>query len=202
MATSRDLNGERFGKWFVLRWVETKYGEQFWLCKCDCGTEKIVIGGTLKKGLTKSCGCASKDWCRTHGKEGSKVYNTWAAMLQRCNNPKSRNYKNYGARGIKVCDKWLKFENFYEDMGEQTDGLSIERKDNNGNYCKDNCIWADKLAQARNRRTNVMLEYCGEKRCISEWAEIVSIKRKIIENRIRVGWDIKKALETPSRNKR
>lgn len=194
MPAFRDLIGKKFGKWTVLKWIKKEYSEQFWLCRCSCGNEKIIIGNTLKTGRSKSCGCSGKDWCRTHGKEGTKIYNTWAAMRQRCRNPKSKLYPNYGGRGVSVCKRWDKFESFYKDMGDAPKGCSLDRKNNDGDYKKSNCRWATAKVQSRNKRTNFYIKYRDQKKTAKEWSEIVGISSHKIIWRIKEGWSVEDAL--------
>jgi hypothetical protein len=135
----------------------------------------------------------------THGMTGSRTFKTWDAMRYRCNNPQSKDYPNYGGRGIRVCDRWLNsFEAFLADMGERPSGMTLDRIDGDGDYCKENCRWATPLQQNRNRRSNVILEFQGDAGPISYWAEKVGLERKTLEYRIRVGWDVERALTTPS----
>lgn len=155
MPAFRDLSGQVFGKWSVVSWDHKRSATQFWKCVCQCGTKAIVNGDSLKKGLSASCGCAAKDWCRTHGMEHTATYTCWAAMKQRCQNKKNKFYDRYGGRGIKVCDQWQTFDGFFADMGVKPAGLQIERKDNDGDYEPGNCIWATRKAQIRNRSTTV-----------------------------------------------
>ncbi len=201
MPKFRDLTGDKFGRWTVIKWEYKKYAEQFWLCKCECGVEKIVIGGTLKTGKSKSCGCYSADVTRTHGMEGTIIYNTWAQMLARCRNVKHKEYKNYGMRGISVCDSWLNFKNFYADMGDKPDGMSLDRINNDGNYEQSNCKWSTQKEQIRNRRVSPIYEFNGEKKPLSEWCEIYNLPWRRIYERMRKGWTIEKALTEPIRNK-
>lgn len=134
----------------------------------------------------------------THGMSLTPIYSCWRGMLQRCENSKSKDFKRYGARGITVCQRWKSFEAFLEDMGEKPDGLTIERIDTNGNYEPSNCKWATPKQQARNRRDNVILQFNGQSKTVAEWADETGLERKTLEYRIRVGWDVAKALTTPS----
>ena len=186
-----ELAGQRFGKWVVLHRVEGA----LWKCRCDCGNEREVQTGTLKLGKSKSCGCAGKDWCRTHGMEGTATYNVWAGLIQRCTNKRCREYPRYGGRGIRVCARWREsFEAFLSDMGEKPSGKSIDRIDNNGDYEPGNCRWATNSEQMRNRSTTEMLTYQGETLPLPEWAQRLGIKRKRLERRIRDGWSVEEAL--------
>jgi hypothetical protein len=157
-----NLTGVRFG-YLVVKNLHEKIKAPSgatmakWLCECDCGKTTIVYQSHLRSGRTKSCGCLARDTViarsTTHGKRNSRVYRSWRGMVQRCTNSSASNFDNYGGRGIKVCDRWLNsFEAFYEDMGECPEGLSLDRVDVNGDYCKENCRWADLTEQNFNRR--------------------------------------------------
>jgi|GEM_PF-2384486 len=128
-----------------------------WRCVCDCGTVRDVQGYNLSSGKTNSCGCFSADVAsrnnKKHGMRKSTEYRIWSLMIQRCHNKNNPGYRNWGSRGIKVCDAWLEsFENFYKDMGRRPDGTSLDRIDNDGNYEPSNCRWATKRQQTLNRR--------------------------------------------------
>jgi len=130
----------------------------------------------------------------THGKKGSPIYAVWSSMISRCKLPKCPSYKSHGARGIKVCQRWREFKNFYSDMGDVPTGLSIERIDNNGNYEPSNCKWETRKNQQRNKRNNRLITYNGETRCLVEWAEIFNLKQSTLGKRLKYGWSVHKAL--------
>lgn len=148
MGKKIDLTGQKFGRWTVLGEAgRNKHNQFMWNCVCDCGNIKVVYGGDLRNGGSKSCGCLFK-----HGMHGTPTYRTWGMMLQRCNNPNFPAYENYGGREITVCERWLKFENFLTDMGERPDGFMIERINNNKGYFPKNCCWTTRIEQNRNQR--------------------------------------------------
>lgn len=161
MPKFQDLSGQKFGNWTVVKKTGSYLGTAIYECLCDCGTKKEVLRSNLVSGKTKSCGCAKSKIITikktTHGQsktknqKSSKVYNSWSSMLNRCNNSNNSSYKNYGGRGITVCERWLKFENFLEDMGEPKKNQSIDRIDNNKGYYKENCRWTNAKTQNRNK---------------------------------------------------
>lgn len=148
--------GDKFGRLEVLENTGIIKSHTCFKCKCKCGNIKNIRADRLKSGNTKSCGCLWKEAIikanSTHGMYKSLEYASWLHMLNRCGNPKNDGYDGYGGRGITVCKRWLKFENFFEDMGIRKKGLSIERIDNNKGYYKENCKWATTLEQSRNKR--------------------------------------------------
>ena len=174
---------------------ETSKKEPHWKAICSCGKTVSVMGRLLKSGKTKSCGCLKKDVTKliktTHGKSNEPIYNVLAAMLARCRNSKDM---YYGARGIKVCSRWESFENFYADMGEKPKGLTIDRIDTNGDYCKENCRWASRTEQARNTRRVRQILFEGEVRCLSEIAEMTNTNYNMLKARLSRGMTIDEAL--------
>ena len=156
-----DLIGRRFGRLEVLeRITPVGDGRIKWLCRCDCGNVVGVCGSNLQTSTTASCGCLrieiTKNRSTTHGDKGSKEYASWSNMLTRCYNPNSTQYKWYGGRGIKVCDRWRNsYENFLEDMGRCPEGLTLDRIGVNGNYSSENCRWASWEVQANNKQVHV-----------------------------------------------
>lgn len=195
MPTPLNLVGQRFGKLLVVgKLNERRNGVVYWKYACDCGNYGETQGGALRTGKSLSCGCASKDWCRTHGMEATPVYNAYHAMLQRCTNPKVKFFPRYGGRGIEICDRWKSFENFYADMGDRPAGMTLGRIDNNGNYEPSNCRWETVKQQLRNRELTVFVEYDGNRIALSELAEIKGIKPKLLRARLKSGWDINKAV--------
>jgi hypothetical protein len=154
-----DITGRKFGRLVVLKVAgRNKNQETTWLCLCQCGTQKVVCGSHLRGGYVKSCGCLNVELIKkrftTHGLIGTPIYRSWAAMLSRCRNPKDQACKHYGGRGIHVCGRWQRFENFFTDMGEKPKGLTIERINNDKGYFPANCKWATATEQVRNRRIN------------------------------------------------
>lgn len=149
--------GKKFGRLTVVDRAENLANSNTrWLCRCDCGTFKVVSKAALHSGYTKSCGCLQMESRLKHGQAGrtsrSLVYDVWNQMIQRCENKKHKWYKYYGGRGISVCARWHKFKNFIDDMGPRPDGYSIERVDNNGNYKPSNCVWIPVNEQQKNQR--------------------------------------------------
>lgn len=162
MGKSLDLVGKVFGRWKVIRKAGSdRHKNIVWLCLCECGTERGVIGSSLKSGMTVSCGCYQKERVynkfRTHGqtveKRTTAEYGIWASMKNRCKNESVSSWKNYGGRGIKVCERWMVFINFFNDMGVRpSKNHSIDRKNVDGEYSPENCIWSTKQFQERNKR--------------------------------------------------
>lgn len=150
MTAEKITLNKRFGRWTVIARGPSLHAR--WLCRCDCGYEALIRATRLRAGESWRCtSCAAKARALRHGQSTSAVYKRWRGMIDRCFNPSTANYKYYGGRGISVCDRWQKFENFLADMGEPPPGLTLDRINNNGNYEPDNCRWATWFEQARNK---------------------------------------------------
>ena len=206
MSKCIDMKGLRFGRLTVIDRVENKRGQARWLCKCDCGNEIITLGYSLRRGDTTSCGCYHAEILargnRVHGLSNNRIYAIWSTMKARCSNPNNEKYHRYGERGIKVCDEWQTFEPFYEwaMANGYSEGLSIDRIDNNGNYEPSNCRWATPEEQANNTSKNKIIAFNGETKTISEWAKTIGVTRETLWKRIFLrNWSIEKALTTPKK---
>lgn len=195
-----DATGSVFGR------LTAKYyaGNATWLCHCECGKSKVVPYKQLSRGQTKSCGCLmidrTKEANTKHGKKGTRIYRIWNGMLTRCRNPKSKDYGRYGGRGIEVCERWKKFENFYADMGDPNPGQTIERINNDGNYTAANCRWASLLEQANNRRNNINVEFAGTNLTASQWDRKLDRFRGTTARRVRQGLSVTSVMGPINRN--
>lgn len=200
MGTFIDLTGKKFERLTVIKRLKNKGRTLMWECLCICGKIKNNNASNLNSGRTKSCGCFHREAVsvkmRTHGMTKTPFYRTWGDMLTRTTNSKYKGYYLYGGRGIKVCKKWMKFENFKDDMYESylesvkksgKENTTIERRSVNGNYCKENCRWATKQEQANNKRNSVFIVLNGIKKTINEWSRCLDIPRNTIGNRSRRG---------------
>ena len=191
-----NLQGFRFGSLTVLQLGEKQrpMNGAWWLCLCDCGTQKNIPATDMVQGKINSCGCEHAERIGnaniTHGKSKSRTYKLWMAMRNRCD----RINQDYSCRGIVYDERWKSFENFLEDMGEAPENLSLDRIDCNGNYHKANCRWATREQQANNTRANVFLEYGGKKQTVAQWAKELGMKTDKLRSRLRYGWTIQRAL--------
>lgn len=201
----KDLSGLRFGRLTVIRRVtnSTSNGRGHkWECRCSCGETKVVLRRYLVTDRIRSCGCLLNESrghnLRTHGLSYTPEFKTWVSMIERCKNT-GRTWQVYhGARGIKVCDRWLVFENFLADMGHRPSPQhSIDRIDNDGDYTPDNCRWATPKQQSANTHRNVRFTYNGITMCLSEWERAVGLKRSSLSHRLTAGWTFERALTTP-----
>ena len=213
--TSENLVGMKFGRLTVMdrESPKSKKTKGLWVCKCECGNVIKVNTSDLKSGNTTSCGCKRKETLRQlrtkHGESNTRLYNVWSDMKKRCYNTKNVDYKNYGGRGITVCDEWMDFQNFYEwaiangyDETAPRGQCTIDRINVDGNYEPENCRWVDRYIQMNNKRNNRILTYNGESHTLAEWCEIVNIPYNCLKSRLnKLHWSVEKTLTTPTRNK-
>lgn len=196
-----DRTGLRYGRLVAVERLPPKSKKDTnarWICRCDCGNATVAYGQDLQRGKVKSCGCLNAERIMQHGGAYLPEYAIWQAMRQRCENPKAQSWENYGGRGIEVCAEWKKFEQFYADMGAKLPGQSLNRIDNDGDYCKENCEWAYIETQANNTRRNRIVEYKGERRTLAEWAKWAGLTWYTLRNRLdNLGWPLEKALTAP-----
>lgn len=200
----KELAGLVFGRYTVISWItRSKNGTSKWLCRCECGTEKVIFATALLDGTTKSCGCLSREQAgkrltthgQTRGKQRSGAYISWDRMKQRCN---TKSNKHYGGKGVSYCKKWESFENFLLDMGERPDGMTLDRIDPRGNYEPANCRWATHEQQAGNKTNNRVVEYEGKTYNLTELCRMLGVPTALVFKRIYSGWDLHAALIKPS----
>lgn len=199
MSDQFDLIGQTFCNLTVTERSETIKKRRMWKCSCKCGGERVVAGKYLRNGDVKSCGClrgyASTHSNCSHGEASiytrTPEYDTWSHMKNRCLNTKNKDFKWYGGRGIKICERWLNsYEDFLSDMGRRPAGGTLDRKDSNGDYCKDNCRWITIQEQQRNKRSNHLITINGVTKILEDWCLDFHISRKTVHGRINLGWAI------------
>ena len=199
-----DLAGQKFGRMTVIERAGTsRHKKTTWRCICDCGNETVIDRCQLKSGNTKSCGCfkvdTNKQRLTTHGGTHTRLFQTWVNMRSRCYDEKNKEYKNYGGRGIAVCEEWMRdfgaFQRWALNSG-YTDELTIDRIDVNKEYSPDNCRWATRKEQGQNKRV-CYLTFNGETRTRKEWSEITGISSENIASRLCKGWSLERALTQP-----
>jgi hypothetical protein len=199
-----NMDGQHFGRWTVLR-VDPNRSKgkgciTCWICECSCGTVRAVQGFRLRKGRSKSCGCLARETLKVrmtrHSDSKTPEYYAWQQMVQRCENQKNRRFKDYGGRGITVCDTWHSYENFLTDMGRRPSrNHSLDRIDNDEGYSPINCRWATREKQRNNIRVNRHITYRGVTHTLSEWSSSTGIHKATISGRLdRRGWTIGQAL--------
>lgn len=190
-AACEDLTGRKFGRLTVKKFHSIYRTLQQWVCVCACGRSIVTRAVGLKNGHTTSCGCARG----THGMHKTREYYAWASMLQRTTNKKHRGWADYGGRGITVCARWLKFDNFLADMGKIPPGTSLDRIDNNKGYFPENCRFSTAAQQQRNTRSNAFLTFSGETLCVADWAKRVGLATNVLWGRVYKGkWPLDQAL--------
>jgi len=212
MAKPKDLTNKKFGRLTAINLhLRDEKSNSYWLCKCNCGKETIVLIGSLTSGNTKSCGCYREEQSNkalierstTHGETKTRLHNIWHGMKQRCGYKKSINYKWYGAKGISVCDEWGKSYITFRDWAISNGyegNLSIDRIDFNKNYEASNCRWVTPKEQANNRSNNKNITHNGVTKNLNEWAEHLNIKESTISMRLKIGWSESDAVTKPVGN--
>lgn len=212
MPKFKNVSGQRFGRLLAIDSLAgSRTARRKWRCLCDCGQEAFVDTCKLLSGHTRSCGCLQRDSVAakstTHGGQRRSEYSTWKGIKSRCFNPNSPAFANYGARGISMCPEWADdFSAFLRDMGPRPSvHHTVERKDNSLGYSPDNCLWATRKEQSRNKRNNRWICSKGAFRTLAEWAEVTGIPAPTLASRLdRLHWSVDKAFNTPlnaTRNK-
>lgn len=212
ILSDNEIIGMKFGKLTVIEYLgKDVHGSKIFKCKCDCGNETVTRKSRLISKTVKSCGCLSSEvWSKMtykHGyathKERNRLYDIYTHMINRCHNENNSCYHNYGARGITVCDEWRNdiesFMRWSKDNG-YSDKLSLDRIDNSKGYSPDNCRWADGITQGNNKRNNIILEYNGERKTLTQWAELVGIPRTTLASRYYLGWSDERIITEPLHN--
>lgn len=199
--------GTRIGRRTVIAVAEPKNHKQGhalkrFLCRCDCGSEKVVYEGSLASGKALSCGCLAREICgtraRKHGLWRHPLHDTWAAMKGRCQRPSHHAYASYGGRGITICERWQTIENFVADNEHLAQpGLTLDREDNDGPYSPENCRWVTVKVQRRNTRNTRLITFDGRTQCLQDWAIELGFSFPQLWKRLDSGWSAEKAFTTP-----
>lgn len=198
----KDITGHVHGRLTAIAFHgHDAYRKALWLWQCECGQSRIIRSGVVVAGQTHSCGCLAREETiarhTIHGQSAQRTpeYGVWAGMIQRGTNT---DLVNYAGRGIGVCERWRDFVNFYADMGKRpTPKHTLERKDNNGDYEPDNCIWADRITQGNNRRNNVLYTFNGTTQTLRRWATQLDKPIDRLRGRLKRGWSIERAFTHP-----
>lgn len=210
MGIRKDLTGQRFGRLTAISSrMDSDNRRCVWLCKCDCGNYKEFKSATLISGRAQSCGCLHNEiiskMSTTHGMSKTRLYSVWKGMRTRCYNPNSKSYKNYGGRGILICDEWKNdflsfylwaFANGYNPNAKHFE-CTLDRIDVDGNYCPENCRWVSNTQQANNTRSVSRYTINGVEHTMTDWCNIYSIPKENVQARLQLGWDFEKAVSTP-----
>ena len=215
MGSFKDITGRVYGRLTVIDRVENdKHNQARWKCLCECGNYTVAVTSELNRGNVRSCGCLNREISKMvnskHGFKYTRLYKVWGGIKKRCYNQNCKSYKNYGGKGITMCDEWKNdfksfhdwaFANGYDENAEYMK-CTIDRIDTNGNYEPSNCRWVDVKSQERNRKNNIFITYKNETHCIGEWAEILGINYIALHQRIRkYGWSIERAFTEPINTK-
>lgn len=214
MSAFIDLTGKTYNCWTVLSFdnEHSTRDHKRWICKCKCGIVRSVDRANLVNGISKSCGCYSRERARNrrnaHHESKTRLYKVWVNMRKRCRNPHDKSYLRYGGRGIKVCDEWndyLVFKAWAMSTGYDESAAygecTLDRINVNGGYSPDNCRWISTAQQSYNRRSNHRITYNGETLTIREWEEKLHLRKGIVSSRLHRGWNEIRALTTPIKTK-
>lgn len=201
MSSRKNLVGQVFGRWLVLSFSHlSKTGAGYWNCQCSCGELKKCRSGHLISKVSQSCGCLRTEQKTKHSMCNTTEYHIWEAIKHRCLNKNDLNYRHYGGRGITICEQWMDFIGFYEDMGNRpTKSHSIDRINNDGNYEKNNCRWATRKEQMSNTSCNAFVEWEGKKVRRLELVKRYNLTTEALRKRLSRGWSLEEALLTPVR---
>jgi len=203
-----NLVGNKYSMLTVISFNSSRKGRYYWNCKCDCGNNTVVCTRDLRSFRIKSCGCLiDKHRYKKHGLSNSRLYHIYRGMKGRCCNPNNKDYKNYGGRGIKICNEWLDKKNGFINFvnwalsNGYKDNLSIDRINVNGDYCPSNCHWASIKEQGNNTRKNTLLTYNGQTKTLQQWSEFAGINKTTLRGRILRGWSLEDAFNIPCDSK-
>lgn len=202
MAKRLSLAGQTFGRLTVREQAESAGGKTRWLADCSCGATTNVAGSELTQGRVASCGCLSRDLtsrrAKTHGMSRHPAFAVWRSMIDRCGLPTHQAFPRYGGRGIRVCERWMRFPAFWVDMGPTyQSGLTLERLDNDAGYSPENCAWRDRRAQARNTRVNRTIDTPRGPMLLCDAAEASGIGKTTLHYRFRAGWPAERMFDRP-----
>lgn len=191
----KDISGQKYGRLTAVSFSHGSNNHSYWNWACDCGNQIITSSVHVKRGATKSCGCLNKESAQArffkHGLKNTREYNSWRAAKNRCYQPTGIGYKNYGGRGIVMCEEWKdSFNQFLEDMGPCPEGMTLERLDTNGPYSPQNCAWKSRKEQARNKRYNLKIKHEGKEILLVELAEQLGISYGALLHRHKTGLDL------------
>lgn len=192
MKQRADLVGQIFGRWLVTALQEVRPKGSYWMCRCTCGAERSVRGTALTAGLSTSCGCyrteVQSQRATTHGQTNSSLYHIWCGLKARCLKASDPAFKNYGARGITVCKRWLSFESFAADVGPRPEGMQLERKKNWLGYSPGNCVWRTAKENSRNKRNNRVVTYQEKRMPLVAACELSGLSYHAVWHRLSKGW--------------
>jgi hypothetical protein len=193
MPRFKDISKKQFGRLVAIEYS----GRSSWRCMCDCGAVTTVATSNLTSGNTTSCGCALRESRFSHGMSKHRMHSVWRSMRARCNNPNDPSYRNYGGRGVRVCERWADFASFIADMGMRPSGYDIDRIDNDGNYEPGNCRWVTREVNLNNTRNNRNVTWKGETLSVAMWARRLGMNERTLSNRISRGWSMEQAMTAP-----